>query len=82
MNLLEECIKRSPRIFIKKCHQFAIKPIRVLVPLLIFTVFLALSSTEGYKIFFALPIYKTLLLINPDSKPQSVNEREDKHDEI
>ena len=59
MSRLEECIRRSPKSLLKLCQEYGVKPMRVLVPLLAFITLIALSSTEGYKIFFLIPIYKT-----------------------
>ena len=67
-----------PKYFIKTCQAWKIKPQHITVPTLILIFYLSISTNEGYRMFYIVPMYKTLYMLDIELNAMTSTDRDKK----
>lgn len=76
--VLNDSAKKMPKYFIKTCQAWKIKPLHIIVPTLILILYLSISTDEGYRMFYIVPMYKTLYMLDIQLNAMNSSERDKK----
>ena len=78
MDILNDSTKKMPKYFIKTCQAWKIKPLHIIMPILILILYLSISTDEGYRMFYIVPMYKTLYMLDIQLNAMTASERDTK----